>query len=122
MQCIRNGEGEPEREKEVTATMTTIAMIAMMTTMTTMTTMTDRGTKTADQSSAGMGSEQGRMSDRGGTAGTAGRGLTMVLQQSIILHIISYIIYHYIGSAGRGLTMVLRRVAQHNNLTMTISS
>ena len=77
VQCKRNGEGEPEREKEVTATMTTIVMIAKMTTMTT---MTDRGTKTADQSSAGMGSEQGRMSDRGGTAGTAGRGLTTVLQ------------------------------------------
>ena len=88
VQCRRNGEGEPEREKEVTA------MIATMTTITTMTTMTDRGTKTADQSSAGMGSEQGRMSDRGGTAGTAGRGLTMVL----------------------------RRVARHNNLTTTISS
>jgi len=38
-----------------------------------------RGTKTAGQSSEGTGSEQGRMLDRGGTAGTAGRGLTMVL-------------------------------------------
>ena len=37
VQCKRNGEGEPERETEVTATM---AMMAMMTTMTTMTTMT----------------------------------------------------------------------------------
>ena len=67
VQCRRNGEGEPEREKEVTATMTTIAMIATMTTMammTTMTTMTDRGTKTAGQSSEGMESELGRMSDR----------------------------------------------------------